>query len=337
MQTTKKTRHRPMVNTARAAAVLMAGAALAHSASANDESGYPNKPVRLVVGFAAGGPTDVIARAFAEYAGRKLGQSFIVDNKPGANTILAAQAVSSAPADGYTLLFGAVNHSMIPALYSARVKFDAVQSFRPICSVASSPTALVVGPAMKERSVEGFLSVARAKPGSITVGSPGVGSSGHFAMEMFIHANGARLNHIPYKGASQAVTDLMGGQLDASFATLGSVLPQLRAKQLTALAVASPKRSTLLPDVPTLSEKGAGRFTVDAWYGVLAPAKVPSAIAQTLETVAREFGADAATQSRMREMGMDSVSVCGEPFARQLQNESQTYTRIARELRISAD
>jgi tripartite-type tricarboxylate transporter receptor subunit TctC len=181
--------------------------------------------VKLVVGFAAGGPTDVVARAFADHAARALGQPFVVENKPGANTILAAQAVASAPADGYTLLFGATNHTMIPALYGTRVKFDAVKSFQPLCTVATSPTVLVVGPGMPVKSLADYMARARKEPRRTTAGTAGVGSSGHFATEMFARANGLQLNHVPYKGAAPVVTDLMGAQLDSSFATLGSVLP----------------------------------------------------------------------------------------------------------------
>src|SRR5256885_209244 len=158
--------------------------------------------------------SDVVARAFADHAGKALGQPFVVDNKPGANTIVAAQAVAGAPADGYTLLFGATNHSMIPALYQGRVKFDVVRSFRPLCTVASSPTVLVVGPGMPARSLQEYMDQARSRPGSVTAGTAGMGSSGHFATEMFARAKGLKLNHVPYKGAAPVVTDLMGGQLD---------------------------------------------------------------------------------------------------------------------------
>lgn len=299
--------------------------------------GYPAKPVRLVVGFAAGGPTDVVARAFAEQAGRALGQPFVVDNKPGANTILAAQAVAGAPADGYTLLFGATNHTMIPALYSARVKFDAVKSFLPVCTVATSPTVLVAGPSLPVRSLADFLQKVREAPGRVTAGSPGVGSSGHFATEMFARANGLRFNHVPYKGAAPLVTDLLGGQLDSSFATLGSVLAQVQGGKLTALAVASPQRSSLLPQVPTFEQAGGKAFSADAWYGVLAPAGTPPAMVQVLERVATAFARSDATAEKLRGLGMEASLRCGEPFARQVRQEADAYTRVAGELGLQAD
>lgn len=300
-------------------------------------SPYPAKPVRLVVGFAPGGPTDVVARAFADHASRSLGQPFVVDNKPGANTIIAAQAVASAAADGYTLLFGATNHTMIPALYSGRVKFDAIRSFEPVCTVATSPAVLVVGQALPVKTLAAYLQKARHEPGRITVGSPGVGSSGHFALEMFSRASGVRLNHVPYKGAAQVVTDLLGGQIDSSFATVGSVLAQVRSGQLTAIAVASSARSPLLPNVPTFAEAGGHGFSADAWYGVLAPAGVPQSVMQTLEKVAKSFSGSETTVAKLRGLGMETASLCGEQFAAQLRREVATYTGIARELQIKAD
>ena len=301
------------------------------------QAGYPSKPVKLVVGFAAGGPTDVVARAFADHAARALGQPFVVENKPGANTILAAQAVATAPADGYTLLFGATNHTMIPALYGDRVKFDAVKSFQPVCTVATSPTVLVVGPAMQARTLAAYVAKARAEPGRVTAGTPGVGSSGHFATELFARANGLKLNHVPYKGAAPVVNDLLGGQLDSSFATLGSVLPQVEGGKLTALAVASPKRSALLPQVPTFAEAGGGDFSADAWYGVLTPAGVPTSIVQALESAAAAFAKSQVTADKLRGLGLEAASLCGAPFAEQVRREAVTYTRIARELDLKAD
>lgn len=298
---------------------------------------YPSKPVRVVVGFAVGGPTDLVARAFADFAARAVKQPFVVDNKPGANTILAAQIVADAPGDGYTLLFGATNHTMIPALYSKRVKFDAVDSFRPICSVASSATALIVGPGATTRSLEEFLTGARKTPGKVTVGTPGVGSSGHFAAEMFSRSASISLNHIPYKGAAPVVTDLMGGQVDSSFATLGSVLPQLRTGKLTALAVASPKRSSFLPDVPTFAEAGGGDFSADAWYGVLAPDGIPPDVASTLERLARDFVNSNDAARKLGELGMETETVCGDEFGSRMRKEVAAYSRIAQDLGIQAE
>ena len=298
---------------------------------------WPAKPVRILVGFSAGGPTDVVARAFADHASRALGQPFVVDNKPGANTILAAEAVASAPADGYTLLLGATNHTMIPALYSNRVKFDAVRSFAPVCSLAVSPTVLVVGPSMPVKSFGAFLQAVKAEPGKRTYATPGSGSSGHFASAQFTRLTGTSMNHIPYKGAAQATTDLMGGQVDSSFATLGSVLAQVQSGKLTALAVASPRRSALLANVPTFEEVGVRGYTADAWYGLLAPAGTAPEILAALRRVATEFSQAPATQEKLRSLGMEAQNTCADVFGAQLAREVRLHGELARALDLKAE
>ncbi|MDP9877334.1 tripartite-type tricarboxylate transporter receptor subunit TctC [Variovorax boronicumulans] len=298
---------------------------------------WPAKPVRLLVGFSAGGPTDVVARAFADHASRALGQPFIVDNKPGANTILAAEAVASAPADGYTLLLGATNHTMIPALYSRRVKFDAVRSFAPVCSLAVSPTVLVVGPSMPVTTFGAFLQAVKAEPGKRAYATPGSGSSGHFASAHFTQLTGTSMNHIPYKGAAQATTDLMGGQVDSSFATLGSVLTQVQSGKLKALAVAAPKRSALLPNVPTFEEVGVKGYTADAWYGLLAPVKTPPEVLAVLRRAATEFAQAPATREKLRSLGMETQNSCGDAFGAQLTREVRLYGELARSLDLKTE
>lgn len=317
------------------ALALLGLAAFAPLAQAQDN--YPTKPIRLVVGFPAGGPTDVVARAFGDFASRTLGQPIVVDNKPGANTILAAEAVASAPPDGYTLLLGALNHTMIPALYSNRVKFDALRSFAPVCSMAVSPTVLVVGPSMPVKTLSEFLAAVRAKPGERTYATPGSGSGGHFASEQFNRLAGTRMNHIPYKGAAQAVTDLMGGQVDSSFATLGSVLPQMQSGKLRALAVASPQRSPLLPDVPTFEESGIKGYSADAWYGLLAPTGTPPEIVAKLTKASADFARAPATAEKLRGLGMQPQNICGSAFTAQLDGEIKAATKTARELNLKLD
>jgi len=316
----------------------LAAAALLTLATASAwAQAWPAKPVRIVVGFSAGGPTDVVARAFAEHAARALGQPVIVENKPGANTILAAEAVASAPADGYTLLLAATNHTMIPALYSSRVKFDAVRSFAPVCTLAVSPTVLVTGPAMTAKTLNAFMQQVREAPGKRSYGTPGTGSSGHFASEQFLRMTGLSMNHIPYKGAAQVVTDVMGGQLDSSFATLGSVLPQVQAGKLTALAVASPRRSALLPGVPTFAEAGVKGYSADAWYGLLAPAGTPVAVLQALEKVAGQFTEQSATVAKLQSLGMEPQHSCREAFGADLDRDAKAYTQLARALDLKAE
>ena len=325
------------MNTLRLSHCLAASLLLSLASAGTWAQTWPTKPVRIVVGFSAGGPTDVVARAFAEHTSRVLGQPVIVDNKPGANTILAAEAVATAPADGYTLLMAVTNHTMIPALYSARVKFDAVRSFAPICTLAVSPTVLVTGPAMTAKSLNAFMQQVREAPGKRSYGTPGTGSSGHFATEQFLRMTGLSMNHIPYKGAAQVVTDVMGGQLDSSFATLGSVLPQVQAGKLTALAVASPRRSALLPNVPTFAEAGVKGYVADAWYGLLAPAGTPTVVLQTLEKVAQQFTDQASTASKLQNLGMEPQHNCREAFGADMDRDAKAYTKLANDLNLKAE
>ena len=180
------------------------------TAAAAQPTSYPAQPVRLVVGFAAGGPSDLVARAFADHAAKPLGQPLIVENKPGANAVLATEAVAAARPDGHTLLAAATNHTMIPALYGGRIKFDAARSFVPVCTLAGSGTVLVVGPSLPVKTVAEFIERAKAKPDSITYATPGQGSSPHLATEQFRKLAGLSLVHVPYKGAAPAVTDLLG-------------------------------------------------------------------------------------------------------------------------------
>lgn len=322
------------------AVMVLAGSAMTGGALAQampPAPAWPLKPVHLTVGFAAGGPTDVVARSFADFAGKALGQPMVVDNKPGANATLAAQAVASAAGDGHTLLLAATNHAMIPALYGNRVKFDALKSFKPICTLASAPTVLVVGPSLTSKTLGDFLAQAKAKPRSVTYATAGPGSSGHFYSEQFARLTGISMTHIPYKGAAPAVVDLMSGQVDASFATLGSVLPQILSGKLRALAISSAQRSSHLPQVPTFEEAGVKSYDADAWYGLLAPASVPPAVQKALEQEAVRFGKSPQQADKLRALGMEAQVVCSDRFASQMAREVALYADIARDLNLTAD
>ncbi len=311
--------------------------ACAVSAAWAQTASFPQQPVKLVVGFAAGGPSDLVARAFADQAAKSLSQTFIVENKPGANAVLATEAVAASKPDGYTLLAAATNHTMIPALYAGRIKFDAAKSFTPVCTLAGSATVLVVGPSLPVKSVAEFLERVRAKPGSATYATPGLGSSPHLATETFRKLSNVSMVHVPYKGAAPAVTDLIGGQVDLSFATVGSVLPHIKSGKLTALAVASRQRSALLPQVPTFEEAGVKGFVVDTWYGLMAPAGTPADVIRVLEREASEFGRSTTVRERLLGAGLEPQTVCGEAFAAQVGREIEANTRLARELNLKAE
>lgn len=317
--------------------VVALATCLASTVATAQTAPYPQQAVKLVVGFAAGGPSDLVARAFADQAAKSLSQTAIVENKPGANAVLATEAVAAAKPDGLTLLAAATNHTMIPALYTGRIKFDAIKSFVPICTLASSATVLVVGPSLPVRSVGEFLQRVKAKPGSATYATPGQGSSPHLATEQFNRLAGVTMVHVPYKGAAPAVTDLLGGQVDLSFATLGSVLPHIKSGKLTALAVASRQRSALLPQVPTFDEVGVKGFVIDTWYGLLAPAGTPVEALRVLTREANEFAHSVTVRERLAGAGLEPQSLCGESFVAQLAREVEANTRIARELNLKAE
>jgi len=310
--------------------------ALAQAAAAQSPA-YPDRPVRVLVGYPAGGPTDTVARMFAERAGAGLHGAFVVENKPGANALLAAEAVASAKPDGETLLVAAQAHSLTPALYADRVKFDAVKSFTPICILGSSPTVLVVRPEFGVKTLAEFLRKVREKPDAYTYASVGIGSAVHLVTEDFLDVAKARMQHIPYKGAAPAATALLAGEVDAFFATVGSVLPHIKAGKFIALAVASGRRTQLLPDTPTLEEGGVHGVRGDVWYGLLAPAGTPEAVARALQRESEEFSKDPKARERLTAAGIEPASTCGAAFSRQIENEAAAFTRTVHRLDLKVD
>ncbi len=298
---------------------------------------YPDRPVKIVVGFPAGGPTDIVARMFGERAGRAMHQSFVIENKPGANSVIATEAVATAAPDGYTLLAAAQNHAMIPALYADRIKFDPAKSFAPICIVAKSPTVLVVSPKLGVKTLAEFLRKVRESPGKYTYASVGIGSAVHLATANLLQLTRTSMVHVPYKGAAPASTALLAGEVDAYLATAGSVMPYVRSGKLLALAVAAPERSRLVPGVPTFAEAGVPGFNAEVWYALLAPAGTPDAVVHALEGEAEGFAKDPAVHDRLVAAGIEPVSTCGAQFAKELDAEIATYKRVAKALKLKVE
>lgn len=297
------------------------------------EARWPHQPLHLVVGFAAGGPTDLLARSLGKRLAQDLGQPVIVDNKAGANTIIAADFVAHAQ-DRHTLLMGATNHSMIAALYSQQIHFDPVASFEPVCRIAATPTVLVVGPDSALKSLQAFLDQARSRPGELSYASPGLGSSVHFAAEQFSHLAGVRLNHVPYKGAAPALADVMSGQVDASFASLGSVQGLIQSGKLRALAIATPTRRPELPALPTFEESGVHGYSADAWYGLLAPRGLPPAAIAALQAAVRRYAQSPEALAGFQSQGLAPALLCGPPFAQTLAAESRNWSQLAQQLHL---
>ncbi len=245
------------------------------------QGSYPTKPVRIVVGFSAGGTTDVVARIMARELTAALGQSFVVDNKPGAGSNIATDMVAAAPPDGYTLLFVAVTSAINQTLYP-NVKFDLNRDFEAVALGAKVPNILVVNPSVPASNVKEFIDWARANEGKIAYASSGSGTSIHMAGEMFKVRTGLKTQHIPYKGSAPAVTDLIGNQVQFMFDNMPASWPHVQSGKLKALAVTTKTRSPSAPDLPTLEESGVKPFDVSSWFGLIAPKGTPKEIVDKL-------------------------------------------------------
>jgi tripartite-type tricarboxylate transporter receptor subunit TctC len=262
-------------------AFLLALASLAALPLGAQAQEYPARPIRLVVPFPPGGPTDVLARIVATRLGERLGQPVVIDNKPGASGMIGADMVAKAAPDGYTLLANASIHVINPSLY-AKTAYDAIADFAPVSNLADVPLVLAVHPKLEARSVKALVALGKSSKPSLAFASAGNATSQHLSGEAFKLAAGIDMLHVPYKGSAPALTDLIGGQVQLMFDSLPSAMPHLKAGSLRPLAVTTPKRSAALPDVPTIAESGYPGFAISTWYGVWAPAATPPAVVQRL-------------------------------------------------------
>ena len=298
---------------------------------------FPAKPIRLVVPFAPGGSTDLVARMLAERMGPLLGQTVTVDNRGGAGGTLGADLVAKATPDGYTLLMGTVStHGASPAIYR-KIPYDPVKDFQPITNVMSVPSVFVVNPKMPAKSMREFIAMAKAAPGRHTFASPGIGSLGHANVENFAHLAGIQLLHVPYKGAGPALNDALAGQVDALTDNLPSALPHIQAGRLRALALLSPQRSSLLPDVPTYRELGFEELSEGGWFGLMAPAGTPPAVVARLREAAHRAMQDASYKTQADKIGGVSMANTPDEFAQQIKQALARYQRVARVANIQPE
>jgi tripartite-type tricarboxylate transporter receptor subunit TctC len=239
---------------------------------------YPSRPVHIVVPFAPGGATDALARALAQKMGEAWGQPVLVENRPGAAGNIGTEFVARAPADGYTILLTINSHAVNASLFP-KLGYDPIKDFRPVSLFATAPNVLAANPSLPANTVPELIKLAKAKPGEITCGSAGSGSGSHLACALFANLAGVKITHVPYKGITPAVTDLMGGQISISFSVFSVVDPLVKAGKLKALAVTSLKRSPYAPDLPTVAESGMAGFDVVSWFGLLLPANTPDDVA----------------------------------------------------------
>ena len=310
------------------AAVIAAAAPLAQA--------WPDKPVTIVVPTAPGGGNDAMARILAQKLGPLLGQPVIVDNRAGANGAIAAEYVARAAADGHMLMFGYVaTHAMNPALQ--KLRYDPVADFAPVGLVGTSPTLMVANTATPVKDVRDLVAQLKAKPDRYTYASAGTGTAPHFAAELFKLNAGVVMLGVPYKGAAPAITDTIGGQTQVMFPSLFSALPQVRSGKLRALAVAGPKRSPLLPDVPTLQESGVAGVDVQQWYGVFAPARTPRPVVERLNKALNQVLADKDTIRRLEEHGTDVETSTPEQFAALVKTELAKWQGVVQRARLAVD
>ncbi|MFC5496907.1 Bug family tripartite tricarboxylate transporter substrate binding protein [Caenimonas terrae] len=301
---------------------------------------FPSRPLRIIVPFTPGGSSDVLARAIGVELGKALGQPVLIDNVPGAGGSVGAEKASKAPADGYTLLMGHIGTLAInPSLYP-KLGYDPVRSFTPVAWVARVPNVLVVNTSVPAHTLKELIALAKAKPGSLAYGSGGNGSAAHTTMEYLKMQTGTSFLHIPYRGTAPAVTDLLGGQVQVLFTGIPALLPHVKAGKLRALAVSSPRRLALLPDVPTVAESGiAGTkgFEADQWYGLVAPAGTPADVVALLNQQVNKALGSEEVRARLAAEGAEATPATPQVFGRLIASEIPRWERVVKNARIKLD
>jgi tripartite-type tricarboxylate transporter receptor subunit TctC len=314
------------------AVLLAAGPGAAPRADA--QSAYPNKPVRVVVAFTAGGTTDILARAVTQQMSEKLGQPFVIDNKPGGGGNIGTEFVVRAPADGYTLIVNSVGPMAVNQTLYKNMTYDPLADLVPVVQIADVPNVLVVNPEVPAKTMEEFIAYAKANPNKLNYGSTGIGTSSHLSSYMLSKRIGADTLHVPYKGAN-ALTDLLAGRIQFMFATIPSVIPHIRAGKLRAIAVSSLKRSRSLPDVPTVAEKGFAGFSAGSWFGFFAPKGTPAPVIALLNKSVND--ALPSLEAQMIREGADPVGGTPEQFGKFTRQEYDKWKVIVRDSGATAE
>ncbi len=298
---------------------------------------FPNQPIKLVVPFAPGGSTDLAARLVAEFGGRELGQTIVVDNKAGAGGSLGMEFVAKARADGYTLGMATVStHGANPAVYGSRLKYDPTKDFAPVTNVATTPSVFAVHPKVAAQDMKQFIALAHGSPGKYSYGTPGVGSLGHANVEHFAALARIKLLHVPYKGASLAMNDALSGQVDAITDNLPTALQHIKSGKLRALAVLSEKRSPVLPEVPTYVELGYAQMGGGGWFGIVAPAGTAPEVVAKLNAAYHKAMKHPDFIRRMEESGAALIPGTPEQFGQQIREAIQRYHNVAKVADIRA-
>lgn len=316
----------------------LAGAAAAaaplfpHGASALD---YPTHSVRIVVGFPAGGPTDIYARLIGQWLSERFGQPFVVENRPGAGSTIGVEAVVASPPDGYTLLLVSTS-ATIAASYYKNLSFDLVRDIVPVCGISLEPLVMVVHPAVPATTVAEFIAYAKAKPGKVVMASVGNGTTPHLAGELFMMMAGVQLLHVPYHGAAPALTDLLGGRADVMFEAMTDLVGYINTGKLRALAVTTAKRSPLFPDLPTVGEVLPG-YEASVWFGVGAPKKTPAGIVERLNKQINAGLNDAKLRARLGEGGGTPLTGSTADFEKLFVDDARKWAKVMRDGNIKPE
>jgi tripartite-type tricarboxylate transporter receptor subunit TctC len=298
---------------------------------------YPSRPIRILIPFTAGSAADIIARAMEPQLREKLGQAVVIDNRGGAGGNIAADLTAKSAPDGYTLMMGTIGtHAINYSLYS-KLPYHPVRDFTPIALVGESPNVLVTSPRVQANTVKELIALAKSKPGQLNYGSSGAGTSVHLSGEFFNSMAGVKTVHVPFKGASEALSALLGGQIDFMFASLSSAMPQVRAGKLKAFAVTGAQRSPSVPDLPTMSEAALPGFAAAAWYGILGPASIPPPVVGILSKASLSALATKEVQDRLFASGVEVRPGTPEEFSRLIKSEMEKWAKVVKESGAKAD
>jgi len=297
------------------------------------QNNYPSHPVRIVVPSPPAGGTDIIARVLAQHFSKAFGQQFIVENRPGAGNMIGIESVARSAPDGYTLLMVPSTLALNSVLYQ-KVSYDPIRDFDPITIAATAPNVLVVNPSVPAKTLAEFVALAKKKPGELTYGTPGVGTSPHMSMELLKSMAGLDIQHIPYRGTAPAVTDIISGQIHAMFANALTAKPQVDAGKVRALAVSGPKRIEAMPDLPPVAEAGVPGYEAMQWYGLLAPAGTPNAIMVRLYAEAAKALHSAEMKEKLAADGAQPVGSTSAEFAALIKSELEKWANVARAAKI---
>jgi len=315
-------------------AALIIAFALAFAAVSRAQNAFPNRSVKMLVGFAAGGGTDVAARVIAQPMSEILGQTILVEDRPGASGLLASQDLAKSDPDGYTLMMGSqTTCAVAPALYR-KVTVDPAKDFAGVALTGASPLVLVVNPSFAAHSVADVIAMAKASPGKINFGTGGVGTTPHMTAELFEYNAGIKMVHVAYRGEAGAINDLLAGQIPLMFSNLSAVMGHIKAGSLRALAVTSAKRSPSAPDIPTVAETALPGFEAETWFGILAPAGTPRDIVARLNAAARQAVNRDDTKQHYTDLGMTTRSVTPEEFDAYIKSEIVKWSGVIKEANV---